>query len=826
MERMRAFKGASRAQKNIIIVTALLLFAVLLAVLVMLFTEKDGDGVLKYEMLDGGTYAVVGVFSYDAERIEIPEYYRGAPVSAVGEGAFRDCAKLSEIKIPESVKTVGDYAFSGCVSLKEIDLSGAEGIGFAVFESCSSLRKISLPFLEFHLGYLFGESDGITNESVPDSLKEVALRGGNISERAFFSCRNIEKISLGALVTEISGGAFEYCEKLQAISIPDSVSLLGERAFYECTGLKSAIINAPVVNISEDMFSGCLSLSSIELPHTLEGIDDRAFYNCKILTELDFPESLVRIGESAFYACSEIENLNFPDSLEIIGDGAFKNCPALKNTVIPDGVKTLGFGAFEGCSALEGITVPFVGKDGGAEDAHFGYIFGGKIPEALVSVTVSRAEILYEGAFKDCNKIKTVILPGGINKISARAFSGCAALERISLPKELLTVDDELFLACSSLKEVIFGDKLTSIGKNAFDGCVALEKFDGPLSLKEIGEGAFKSCTALTAVTLPPELTRIGKGAFSACLNLEILNYNSVRIEGIDAFDYIFEGAGALGDGIRVNIGKDVEIIPAYLFCTVGGELAPNLCAVSFSEGASLTEIGAYAFAYTQLPRILIPKSVAVIGDYAFRFCNRLVIDCELASKPQGWREYWNASNCQINWAENPVLTYSFVTGGAGEIDSISSVDAIMLPEPKREGFVFLGWCENEALNGVLYRGEYKSGSDVTLYAVWQSEECDGSSFEMALYLKEGEEYALTVEPGETVYFKFVPDTSGVYTFKSLGNRDTYGILYDGEENEIRSHDGERDFQIDILLSAGKTYYLAVKLYSPLECGEFVVAVE
>jgi hypothetical protein len=202
------------------------------------------------------------------------------------------------------------------------------------------------------------------------------------------------------------------------------------------------------------------------------------------------------------------------------------------------------------------------------------------------------------------------------------------------------------------------------------------------------------------------------------------------------------------------------------------------------------------------------------------------VIDVEVAKKPDGWSKYWNASNCKVNWAENAAVRYSFITNGAGEIDSISSADSITLPTPTKEGFVFLGWCENEDLIGVLYQGKYKSDSDVTLYAVWQKSENDGSSFELALYLREGEEYTLSVSGGIYVYFKFVPSETGAYTFKSIGGFDTYGVLYDGDENEIRSYGGDGNFEIDAILVAGRAYYLAVKLYSSDESGEFRIIVE
>lgn len=822
-------KNAKSKLKNRISVLVFLLLVAILAFLVSVKLiggkETDTDGIFIYEMLEDGTYAVVGVKSLDCESIEIPESHLGAPVSAIGEGAFSACEKLTGIKIPDSVKSVGAYAFSSCNSLEKIDLSTASFIGDAVFESCSSLREIRLGFLEKQIGYLFKENDSL-NTSVPDSLKTVEIKGGDICKRAFFSCKGIEEIVLGDAVESIGDEAFRECSGLLSIEIGNGVISLGNGAFYACASLSRIELPGTLEEISEECFSGCMALTEISLPESILHIGESSFSSCHRLEVLNLPSRILTIGKSAFSDCEGISALNLPASLAEIGEGAFSGCLSLNEIVIPGGVTSVGFGAFENCTAVNCITLPFVGRDGGMEDSHFGYIFGGKVPESLVSVTVSRAEILYEGAFSSCDKIKSIILPDCMNKISASAFSGCSALERIDLPKELTSVEEGVFSSCSSLKEVVFGENVEKIEKNAFSDCTALLKFEAPSSLKEIGSCAFKNCTSLIAVTVPEGITRIGRSAFYGCRSLEELNYNAIRIEALDAYDYIFEGAGTVGEGINVRIGAGVEIIPAYLFSSPGANLAPNLVSLSFREGASVREIGAYAFAYTPLSYISIPGSVAVIGDYAFRYCNKLVIDVAVVKKPDGWSQYWNASNCQTNWAENPLVTYSFVTGGTGEIESVSSADFITLPALTKEGFLFLGWCENENLIGVLYQGNYKSDSDITLYAVWQRVQNDGSSFDLAFNLNEGERYTLSASGGLYVYFKFVPSVTGAYTFRSIGGLDTYGILYDSDRNEIKKHDGEWDFQIDAILVAGKTYYLAVKLYSSTETGEFRIIVE
>ena len=62
-------------------------------------------------------------------------------------------------------------------------------------------------------------------------------------------------------VTSIGEGAFEDCESLKSIVIPNSVTSIGKRAFSYCSSLTSIVIPDGVTSIGEVAFEGCKSLT-------------------------------------------------------------------------------------------------------------------------------------------------------------------------------------------------------------------------------------------------------------------------------------------------------------------------------------------------------------------------------------------------------------------------------------------------------------------------------------------------------------------------------------------------------------------------------------
>ena len=78
-------------------------------------------------------------------QVEIPKEINGKPVTAIGEGAFKNSA-IQAVVFPEGLTTVGWFAFSGSYRLASVTLgSSVSSIGYGAFELCSSSLKFSCP---------------------------------------------------------------------------------------------------------------------------------------------------------------------------------------------------------------------------------------------------------------------------------------------------------------------------------------------------------------------------------------------------------------------------------------------------------------------------------------------------------------------------------------------------------------------------------------------------------------------------------------------------------------------------------------------------------
>lgn len=251
-------------------------------------------------------------------------------ISEIPEYAFSNCLQLQELTFPKGVVSIGDFAFRGCSSLQSLALpSSLTQIGTAAFERCSLLRSANLPSaIETIEAMVFFNCTSLEELTLPDHVRSLGYM-------ALGNCTSLQAITLPASLQTMDTYALTGCSGLKAIEVAaenrsyrsldgvlysaDGTQLLKYPSAHERT---SFIPPQTVQTVADSAFENCQYLEEIALPDPVTDIGGYAFTNCSALAQISFGENLAHIGAGAFSACPALVRAAFtdPDGWDIGGE--------------------------------------------------------------------------------------------------------------------------------------------------------------------------------------------------------------------------------------------------------------------------------------------------------------------------------------------------------------------------------------------------------------------------------------------------------------------------------------------------------------------------
>ena len=297
-------------------------------------------------------------------------------------------------------------------------------------------------------GTRWRENKGITSASVSEGV--VNLTTSELGENgevlgAFQGCDRLESVTLPESLRSIGASAFNACA-LKHVHVPFNVGEVLAGTFFGCEALETVKMDGgSLMQLSESVFEDCVSLRSVVLPLSLKSIGKDAFRSCSSLSDLNLKDlsGLERIEISAFQACGSLAILDLPESLKRIGEEAFNGCSSIKSVSLPSSVETVGERAFQDCSNLASVDCSNAGS----------------------------IEQIKEQAFGGCSSLTTFKLPPSLKTIEKNTFMDCGSLSQVELPSSLETIKEFAFSGCSSLRTIKITPTLETIKKYAFKGC-------------------------------------------------------------------------------------------------------------------------------------------------------------------------------------------------------------------------------------------------------------------------------------------------------------------------------------------------------------------
>ena len=266
--------------------------------------SQNGDGSVMATLSDDGTLTISGngemkfwnssyVVAWDSNRKNIKNVIINNGVTSIGNFAFHGCENLINITIPDSVTSIGLCAFEYCSSLTNITIpNSVTSIGGKAFLFCRSLTSITIPDSVTSIGYhAFFNCESLTSINVDSNNEKYMSDNGVLYTKdkktliQYPSKKEGTEYLILQGVESIGDYAFEGCENLINITIPDSVtSIMG--AFKGCSSLINITIPNSVTSIGGSAFECCSSLTSITIPDSVTSIGDYTFYKCDSLSVL------------------------------------------------------------------------------------------------------------------------------------------------------------------------------------------------------------------------------------------------------------------------------------------------------------------------------------------------------------------------------------------------------------------------------------------------------------------------------------------------------------------------------------------------------------
>ena len=349
-------------------------------------------------------------------------------VTAVGEAAFSNCVKMTEISVPSSVKTIGEYAFADCKSLKKIDLSeGLISIEKDVFEGCSSLSGIKLPdSVETIMEGAFSDCEKLSSIYIPKNLKKTDLI-------------NVFDLSSVTTVSVADGNQYyDSRDNCNAVIETSSNKLV--------LGSNNTKIPGSVTAIGEYAFSGCVNMKEITIPSSVKTIENSAFNDCEMLGKINMSEGLITIESEAFSGCGSLKDIKLPDSVETIGQWAFSSCEDLENIYIPKNLKKTDLSEIFACECIKKISVAEGNK----------YYDSRNNCNAVIETASDTIILACENTVIP-NTVKTIgelsfqstpsnlVIPEGVEKIEEHACDCQDNLKTVTLPSSLKSIGEDAF---------------------------------------------------------------------------------------------------------------------------------------------------------------------------------------------------------------------------------------------------------------------------------------------------------------------------------------------------------------------------------------------
>lgn len=451
----------------------------------------------------------------------------GEHVTTINSSEFYGCENLSSLTFSKSINTISSNAFNGCSSLKKIVIpNNVMYIGGLAFYLCDNLNEVT--FEDGSAELVFGTEYDNRSSCFSGPVNKVYL-GRNASCRfsPFTNVPNAFEVTIGKLVTELSGGIFASLKGISKLIIEaNSEPLVFEDFYYSYQNTFMPFRNTPIESIYLDRYI-------VSKKHELSKQYPYAFRDVPSISALEIGSNVDKLAKDLFFSNCNITTLNIPKNVKTIEESAFMGSSNLSSVVIEDGEDKLEFSdgnTFYDCP-LQNV---YIGRNIGYPSNNSPFK---NHKEGIESIILGEnvTEISNE-EFYGLKKIALVALPKNLKKIGSMAFYGCEGLTELTIPGGVIEIGQQAFGLCKNLKTLRIEEGEAELKFTAEPNYLNNAFQNSPLEEVYIGRDfSFNNSSPLAifetmkSLTFGEEVLSIQARSFIGCPNLkDVTSYSKV----------------------------------------------------------------------------------------------------------------------------------------------------------------------------------------------------------------------------------------------------------------------------------------------------------
>ena len=659
----------------------------------ILYNEKDGNCILiRYPVgktearfvLPSWVYEISDNAFYGCKNLEVLQVPSASELTCIGSYAFSGCSNLLTFDIPYTVTAIGQNAFEDCIKLSNLDLCTItfmpNGGAFEEYKQ-SAIKDNSVVLLSskrigvIRTGYSFkgwaesstaseakyndGDSILLKNNLKlyavwkPNSYKIIFNANGgegtmkeqtftygtesaltkNIYTKAGYSFKGWNTKEDG------SGDSLYDGEKLSKFTSEDGVSIILYAQWGEVTYPITYYLNGGKNSSANPVSYSANSANIVLAEPTREGYSFAGWYTDSKFTGNSVKEIICK-NAAAISLYAKWNLVSYLIKYELNGgiqNNTNPNTYSIETETITLAVPVREGYIFGGWYTNQNFTGDKITKIAKGSSGNITLYANWK--EAVQTIT---AEDVYTLDWSTFSAETTIYITGTIateelifiadalktaganiildfsnaeiTLIDSYAFQDCTKLSHIIVPDTVSSIGEGAFMGCSALKDIKIPSAVTVITAKMFSGCSSLNKVEMTDSVTSIATRAFYGCSSLPSITLSSKLTKLESYAFYGCTKLQ-----SIEIPAgvTNIGDNAFNGCEKLAS---LTIASTVTTISDYAFYNCAA-----LQKLVIPEGVA--SLGNYSFYHcTGIAAVSLPDTLKTIGTNAFQSCTNLLV--------------------------------------------------------------------------------------------------------------------------------------------------------------------------------------------------------